>query len=72
MGGVVEGGLRVVDRARAGDHEQPVVRAVEHGADFGSRALYRLRFGFAERKLVQQRGRRQQRLVADDPGVPDA
>jgi hypothetical protein len=71
-GGVVERGLRIVDGTRARDHEQPAVLAAKHRADHGPGAFYRLRFGAAERKFVKQRGRRQQRLVPENPGVPDA
>ena len=70
--GVFEGGLRIVHGARPGDHEQPVVGAVEQSADIGPGAFNRLRFLLREPKLVEQRGWRQQRLVRDDPGVPDA
>src|SRR5205807_2415833 len=38
--GVVERGRRVVHRARPGDDQQAVVRAVEYGADLGTTALH--------------------------------
>jgi hypothetical protein len=70
--GVFEGGLRIVDGARPGDHEQPIVGAAEQSADLGPGTFNRLRFLLREPKLLEQRGWRQQRLVRDDPGVPDA
>ena len=71
-GGVLEGRLRVVHRARAGDHQQPVVGTVKHRADLGPGGLDGLRLGVAERLFKEKRGRGKQRLVADDPGIRDA
>jgi hypothetical protein len=70
--GVVPCGGRVVHRAGPGDDQQAVVGAVEEGADFGAGALDRLSGRLAQRQLIEQGGRRQQRLVADDAGIPGA
>jgi hypothetical protein len=69
---VVQCRIRVVHGTRPRDHEQPVVGAVEHGANLGPGVFNRLRFLLRKGKLVEQRGWRQQRFVRDDPGVPDA
>jgi len=61
-----------VDRARPGHHQQPVVGTVEHRTDLRAGSLYRLRMSVAQRQLVDERGRREQRLIADDPGIGDA
>ncbi len=43
--------------ARAGDHEQPVVGAVKHGAGLGPGALDCLCLLVKQRQLIDQRGR---------------
>jgi len=70
--GVVERGGRVVHRAGPGDDQQAVIGAVEDGADFGAGALDGSRGGFAQRQLIEQRCRGQQRLVAGDASIPGA
>ena len=61
---VVERRVGVVDAARAGDHEQAIVLAVEHGADLVATADHRRGALVAERKLVEE-GRGRDEL--DDP-----
>jgi hypothetical protein len=69
---VLERGPWVVHRAGPGDHEQPVVGAVEDGADFGPALLHGGRGRVAERQLVEQGRRGKQRLVPGDAGVTGA
>ncbi len=70
--GVVQRGGRIVDRARPGDDQQAVIRAVKHGTDFGAGTLNRPRGLIVQRQLIEQRRRRQQRLVAGDASIPGA
>ena len=58
-GAVLQGRLRIVDRARPDDHQQPVVYVVEHRADVDPGLLDVLGQAVVQRKLVQQRGRRE-------------
>src|SRR5580658_8321950 len=71
-GRVVQGRERVVHRTRPGDDQQPVIGAVQDGADFGPGAFHRVRGLLAQPQFVEQGGRGQQRLVAGDAGIPGA
>jgi hypothetical protein len=69
--GIIDCRVVVMDRARADDHEQPVVRAVKHAVDRLPSVVRRARGRRRDRKLAQQmRGRRQLHDVLD-PGVVD-
>jgi len=67
--GVIQRRHRIMHRARPGDHQQPVVLPGQHGLDLGAGALDHRRGLVAERQFVKQRRWREQRLIADDPGV---
>ena len=70
--GVVQRGDRIMHRARPGNDQQAVIRAVEHGPDLGAGPLDRLRSLIAQRQLIEQRRGRQQWLVAGDASIPGA
>ena len=67
--GVIQGGRRVMDRARPRDHQQPVVDAGQHRTDLSPGLLDVLGFARAERQFRQQRRGRQQGLVAQHPDI---
>ena len=68
--GVVAGGLRVVERARAGDDQEPVVGPVEDGAGLAPPAVDGCLPAGAQRLVVAQRGGRRDRgaVGARPPG----
>jgi hypothetical protein len=69
---VFAGGPGIVHRTGPGDHQQAVVRSVQHGADVGAGALDRRGRLLSQRQLVEQGRGRKQRLVAGDAGIPSA
>jgi hypothetical protein len=66
---VIKGGDRIVDRAGANDDQQAVVGHVHDGAHIGPALLNGVSSRPPERKLLQQRGRREQRFVAQDARI---
>ena len=66
---VVQPGGRIVHRAGTGDHEEAVVLAVQHRAHLSPGPFDHVRLGGPERQFIQQRRGREQRLVAQDPGI---
>ena len=69
--GVVDGGIVVMDRAWADDHQQPVVRPMQNPVDRLPRVVGRVRGLCRNRKLAQQmRGRRELHDFPDS-GVVD-
>ena len=69
---VVEGGDGVVDRARADDDEEPVVAAVQDVHDLAPTARDGLRAAVAERQLLEQDRRRDERAETRDPEIARA
>ena len=68
---IVDRGVVIVDRARAHDDEQPVVRPMEHAVDRLARLERRRCGSFTRRKFAQQVRGRRQLLDFADAGVVD-
>ena len=65
--GVLQRGLDVVHAARADDHQQPVVVAVEHRVHLLAAGQHDLRAVVGERQLGEQLRRRDELLEPLDP-----
>jgi hypothetical protein len=69
--GIVERGIEVVHAARADDHEQAVVRAVEDAGDLRSPSQHEVRLFVAQGQVIQDAGGRHQLHDSVDAAVVD-